>query len=216
MEMKDFADHRSRTPRKTSLTLIIVLVAAIIGASLGILIADSDTLLPVLKRDTAVWIARMSRTQTESKRSKIHKTKELNDKKSDSQPTFRVISTGLSSMSAMRYSVQSDSARLAFDLGNLVLVHMEKLSDPDRIYIDLRDDHQEQGTIGRLGEQKAFSIDGDLVTQVRIAERKSDTIRVVLDLKHSCDFTYQIPPGFPARLIVILQPRAVDVAASKF
>ena len=96
---------------------------------------------------------------------------------------------------------------MAFDLQATDLVRTGKLRNPDRIYFDLQDRSQERGTLKRLKKQKTISIAGNLLTGVRIAQRKQGATRIVLDLKCFCDFTYQTSPGSPSRLVVEIWPR---------
>jgi hypothetical protein len=102
-----------------------------------------------------------------------------------------------------------------FDLEAAKLVGTGELSSPDRVYVDLQDNRQEQGALGQLKAQKVIPIDGDLVIKARIARWESGAMRIVLDLKRSCRFTYQIPPGDTSHLIVELRPRAASGTHAK-
>lgn len=193
---------------------MIVFIAAMMGCIMGVFIADSHALLSILKRGTATWAARISRSRSLKTESEIPEIGEVKAAKSKGQPAARTISTGLSSINAIRYYPQADSMQIAFELENVALIHIQKLSSPDRIYIDLRDNRPEQGTLGNA-EQKAFSIDGDLISRIRIAKRELDVIRIVLDLKRSCGFTYQIRPGSSTSLILKLLPNSANATTSK-
>ena len=103
---------------------------------------------------------------------------------------------------------------MAFDLQATDLVRTGKLRNPDRIYFDLQDRSQERGTLKRLKKQKTISIAGNLLTGVRIAQRKQGATRIVLDLKCFCDFTYQTSPGSPSRLVVEVRARRTGPSAA--
>lgn len=205
--MHDFAEPKPPAPKNTKPIMITVLIATILGASLGVVIANQDE-MSILNRKTARLIAGISAFLPELTTPEMHRAKIPMARQSDTQPAQRVISTGISSIGAISYSVQLDSSQIAFELKDAVLVRTEKLSSPDRIYFDLQDKHQESKVLGQLKEQKEVEIDGRLVSRVRISNWDSGATRIVLDLIRSCDFTYQTPADSPSRLIVRLQPVA--------
>jgi hypothetical protein len=207
MEMRDFAEPKPPTPKNTKPIMITVLIATILGASLGIVIANQDE-MSILNRKTARLIAGISAFLPRPAIPEMHRAKIPMARQSDMQPAQRVISAGISSIGAISYSAQLDSSQIAFELKDAVLVRTEKLSSPDRIYFDLQDKHQESRMLGQLKEQKEVEIDGRLVSKVRISNWDSGATRIVLDLMRSCDFTYQTPADSPSRLIVRLQPVA--------
>jgi hypothetical protein len=192
--MQYFDGRKSPTPVKTTPIVMIILAATMIGAPSGLLIADRDA-LPLLKKNIASQLAGVRSYLLAGA-----------DTASAKPETPEVIPTGLSSIVAIYYSSKPDSAYMAFDLGVVDLVRAGKLRSPDRIYFDLQDRSREQGTSRRLKTQKAVSIAGNLLTGVRISQRKPGATRVVLDLKRSCDFTYQTSPGPPSRLMVEIRP----------
>jgi hypothetical protein len=195
--------------------VMIILAASMVGASLGIMVADQDALLS-LKRTIVGQAAANIDTQPALTQPEIRREPSSQETpKAESQPADKVISTGLSSVDSILYSSEQDYAHLTFNLEEADLVRTGVLSSPDRIYIDLRDNRPEQGTRVRLGEQKALKIGGDLVSRVRIAERPSGATRVVLDLKRPCSFNYQIRRTAPSELSVELRPRASGASRSK-
>jgi hypothetical protein len=205
--MHDFAEPKPPTPRNAKPIMITVLIATILGASLGIVIANQDE-MSILNRKTARLIAGISAFLPGVTMPEMHRAKIPMARQSDTQPAQRVISAGISSIGAISYSARLDSSQIAFELKDAVLVRTEKLSSPDRIYFDLQDKHQESKVLGQLKEQKEVEIDGRLVSKVRISNWDSGATRIVLDLIRSCDFTYQTPADSPSRLIVRLQPVA--------
>ena len=202
--MKDFDDEpKSPTPARVAPILMIVVATTMIGASSGVLIADRDAML-FLKKNFASQLA--------SVRGYLLAGADTANAESE---TLNVIPIGVSSIVAIHYSSKPDSAHMAFDLEATDLVRTGKLRSPDRIYFDLQDRSREQGTLRRLKTQKAVSIAGNLLTGVRISQRKPGATRIVLDLTRSCDFTYQTSPGPPSRLMVEIRPHPTSASASK-
>ncbi len=203
IEMQDFYGPKSPTPAKTMPIVMVVLAATMMGATSGILIADGDALL-LLKKNIASQLAGVRGYLVASA-----------DTASVKQVTPKVIPIGLPPVVAVYYSSEPGSAHMVFDLEAANLVRTGKLRSPDRIYFDLQDRSREQGTLRRLKTQKAVSIAGNLLTGVRISQRKPGATRIVLDLERSCDFTYQTSPGPSSRLIVEIRPRLTSASASE-
>jgi len=208
--MKDFDEPKSPTTVKTAAIVMIIVAATIVGAGSGILIANQDLLLGLAGKIAQQFPGALATTKSE-----IPGPQGLEAVESRGQPVSKAIPTGLSSIGAIRYSMQSGSANVAFDLDEMDLVRTGRLDSPERIYIDLQDHRREQGALGRLQSQKTLQIDGDALTRVRISQWESGAMRIVLDLKRSCDFTYQISPGPPSRLIIQLGPRPTSASAPK-
>jgi hypothetical protein len=201
-EMQDFDGPKSPAPVRTAPVVMLVMAATMIGASSGLLIADRNA-LHVLKKDIASQFADV--------RGHLLPSAETASAKPE---TPKVIPTGLSSIAAIYYTCKPESAEMAFDLEAVDLVRTGKLRSPDRIYFDLQDRSREQGTSKRLTTQKAVSIAGNLLTGVRISQRKPGSTRIVLDLKRSCDFTYRSLPGPPSRLMIEIRPRPTGAPVS--
>ena len=202
IQEQDFDGPKSRASVKTAPVVMVVLAATMIGSSFGVIIADRDA-LPLLENNLAARLAGV--------RGYLLATP---DAASPKPETPNVIPTGISSVVAIQYSSKPDSTHMAFDLQATDMVRMGELSNPDRIYFDLQDRSRKQSTLKRLNMQKTISIDGNLLTGVRIAQRKQGVTRIVLDLRCSCEFTYQTSPGPPSRLIVEIRPRLTGVPAS--
>ncbi len=199
--MQDFTAPKPPTPVKMAPFVMVIMAMTMIGASSGVLIADRNAVL-LLKKEFASQLAAL--------RGYLPASAGIATAK---QETPKVIPTGLSSIVAIHYSSKPDSTRMEFDLQAMDLVRTGKLRNPDRIYFDLRDRSREQGTSGRGETKKSISVIGDLLTGVRIAQRKKGATRVVLDLKRSCDFSYQTSFGPPSRLMVEIQPHPAGTSA---
>ena len=210
--MRDSEQYESPRSRNIAPALMIIMAAAMIGGSFGILVADRGVLHVLKNTITGRTAIYTDSTVTKSPKPETQAPKAPEAMKSQSEPEERIIQTGLSSISAIHYSPRSDSDLLTFDLEAANLVGTGELSSPDRVYIDLQDDRQKQGASGLLKAQKAVPLDGDLVAKARIAQWESGATRIVLDLKRSCRLTYQIPPDDTSHLIVELRPRAATSA----
>ncbi len=201
--MQDFDGPRSLQPVKAAPVVVVVLAATMIGAPCGVFIADRDAFLS-LEKNLASQLA--------SVRGYVLGSADTTTAKPET-PT--VIPTGLPSIVAIRYSSDPGSTRMSFDLEAADLVRTGKLRSPDRIYFDLRDHGREPGTLKGPISQKVVSIAGSLLAGVRISQRKRGATRIVLDLKRSCDFTYQTSPGPPSRLMVEIRPAPTAAAESE-
>lgn len=202
LQSQGFDGPKSPASVKAAPVVMIVMAATMIGASSGILLADRDAFV-LLKKNFASQLAGV--------RSYLLATPDTASVKPE---TPNVIPTGLSSIVAIRYSNKPDSTEMAFDLQAMELVRTGKLRNPERIYFDLQDRSREQGTVKRPKTQKTVAIAANLLTGVRISQRKQGTTRIVLDLKCSCDFTYKTSPGSPSRLTVEIRPRPTVASAS--
>lgn len=184
--------------------IMIIVASTLLGASMGIVIAEPGILSDLKKTGKPEQLAGNIVTPAASAKPEIPKP----EVPPASTVPSTVLSTGLSPMGTIEYSPQLDSASLTFDLEGEDLIQTGKLSGPDRIYVDLQDHRMEPGTPQLLKAQKKIGIDGDLVTGVRIAQWDTGAMRIVLDLKHPCSFTYRISPGPHSRLIIELRPSA--------
>jgi hypothetical protein len=203
IEMQGFDGPKSPTVARTMPVAVVMLAAMMIGTPCGILMADRD-ILPFLKQNIASQLA------------SVRNYLLVNADTAGAKPeTSEVIMTGLASIVAIHYSSRTDSAHVAFDLESMDLVRTERLRGPDRIYFDLQDRSREQGIVRRMKTKKAVSIAGSLLTRVRIARRNPGTTRIVLDLKRSCDYTYQTLSGPHSRLMVEIRPRPNSASFSK-
>ena len=202
IQTQGFDAARSPASVKNGPVAMVILAATMIGASSGVLIADRDGLL-VLKKNLASQLAGV--------RSYLLATPDSAKAKPE---TPNVIPTGLPSIVAIQYSSKPDSTHMAFDLQATDLIRTGRLRNPDRIYFDLQDRSREPGALKRPKMQKTVSIAGNLLTGVRISQRKQGVMRIVLDLKCTCDFTYKTSPGPPSRLMVEIRPRPASASAS--
>ncbi len=200
--MQPFDEPKSVTPVKPATIAMVLVTMTMIGTFSGIFIADPDALL-LLKQTFA--------SQLGSVRGYLIPNANATGAKAEIPD---VIPIGHSSILAMEYSSKPGSTHIAFHLQATDLVRTGRLRSPDRIYFDLQNRSREQGALRQLNTQKAVRIAGNLLTMVRISQRKQGATRIVLDLERSCDFTYQTVSGSPARLMVEIRPRPTDAFTS--
>ncbi len=202
IQTRDLYGPKSSGTVKSGPVVMVVLAATMIGASSGVLIADRDAFL-LLTKNLESQLAGVRRYLLATP-----------DTASVKPETPNVIPTGLSSIASIQYSTKQDSTSMAFDLQSANLVRAGKLRNPDRIYFDLQERNRDQGTSTRQKMQKTFALTGNLLSGVRISQRKQGSTRIVLDLRCSCDFTHQVSPGPPSRLMVEVRPRPAGGSAS--
>ncbi len=211
--MRDLVRPKPPTPKRNTSVVVAVVAATMMGATFGLLIADREAFL-VLKRNISRHLAGpkppVGRPSDVKPQNALQGLKAA---RSQEEPGSKIVPIGLSPIGALRYSPQSGSVHLVFDLEAASLVGTGKLDSPDRIYFDLQEISRGQGHAGQLRAPKAVSINDDPVTGVRIAQRESGAMRIVLDLSRSCDFTYQISTGPPSRLTVELRPHATGTSS---
>ncbi len=202
--MKEFVDSESPQPRNTGPTLLIILAATMLGSCLAIVISEQDAFFN-LKNKTMRLVSANSDLLPVGIRAEIFRVNGSDSTESEEAAGPKIFSTEPWSLGDIRYSPQSDSAQLVIDLQEAVLVRAKKLSAPDRIYFDLQDNSRKE-TPRKPGSQKTLNIEDALLHSVRIADKDTGTMRIVLDLTRACDFTYQIPDGSPSRLVVRIRP----------
>lgn len=99
---------------------------------------------------------------------------------------------------SIRYWSSSDYTRVVIDLSGHVEFSKNRLSDPDRIYFDLKNT--------RLSKEikTAFPVGDDMLKTVRAGQFDPHTVRIVLDLEMIKDFNTFFLDN-PPRLVVDIQ-----------
>jgi len=93
-------------------------------------------------------------------------------------------SSGLAVLESIRHWTEADHARVIIDLDRETGYDKARVSDPDRIYFDIKSAH-----VGKDLQSKPLAVGDDTLKQIRVAQYKSDTVRVVLDLESADQFT---------------------------
>jgi N-acetylmuramoyl-L-alanine amidase len=103
---------------------------------------------------------------------------------------------GLPRVTGIRQSSSADSNTVIVDLQDQVQYEAHRLSNPDRIYIDLHDTGLAPGLFGKTIEVKEA-----LLTRVRVAQPVRGVTRVVLETRGASDFSVRLESN-PYRLVV--------------
>lgn len=99
----------------------------------------------------------------------------------------------------VRFSVGTGSTRIVFDLDRDARATSTLLKDPDRLLVDIQATPSEG-----LGP---ISVDGELVTRVRVGSADAGQTRFIIDLRAPCDhrlLTLAAADGKPDRVVVDL------------
>jgi N-acetylmuramoyl-L-alanine amidase len=102
-----------------------------------------------------------------------------------------------------------DATRVTIDLEGSVQYFSDRLTNPDRIFFDLRD--------ARLPLEVArenVKVDGELLTAVRTAQNHAGVVRVVLDVNGVRDYSVSTSAN-PPQLLIDLYRKALPQAAAK-
>jgi N-acetylmuramoyl-L-alanine amidase len=109
----------------------------------------------------------------------------------------------------IRTSRNDDLTRVTIDLEGPVQYFSDRLSNPDRIFFDLRDARLPLDVAREL-----VQVDGDLLTAVRAAQNHAGVVRVVLDVNGVKDYTVSTADN-PPQLIIDLYRKALSGSAAK-
>ena len=130
------------------------------------------------------------------------------------KPAAKPTGAKLPSIEAISYSSQAGTTQVTIELGAASLARAAGLPNPERVYFDLQAGGRTQGTRGRMDTQNALNVSDDaLLAGIRVARWSSGDIRIVLDLKRPCEFSYRLSPQPAPRLIVELKARPAGGAA---
>jgi N-acetylmuramoyl-L-alanine amidase len=101
-------------------------------------------------------------------------------------------------------SSSTDSSIVIVDLQDQVQYEAHRLSDPERIYVDLHDTGLTPGLFG-----KTLEVKDSLLARVRIAQPKRGVTRVVLETNAASDFSVRLESS-PYRLVVEVHRAATN------
>jgi hypothetical protein len=127
-----------------------------------------------------------------------------------------VISVGLPPVRALHHSHRADYTEIAVELQAAVLLRAAQLHYPERVYFDLANNERAWKSKGRLKSRREVQVSDHRVAGVRLVRWESGAVRLVVDLKRPCKYTYRLSSDSPPRLILGLrtQPRT-DVAGRR-
>jgi hypothetical protein len=214
IEMQRPVPQKTATSSGSAVTFLVLASAMLLGSTGGILIADRQASVGQ-KMTTAPKPIGTSMSQPSKNGSEVSKPEGSKESKLASKPSTEALRSIPFSAGTIHYSEQPDSANVDIELGHAVLVGTDKAHDPERIYFDLRDSQRADDPVDGFRAMKAVRTNGTLVGRVRVSERGSGTIRIVLDVKRPCDYKYEITSGPSPRLVVRLQPGTPGEIASQ-
>jgi hypothetical protein len=212
-EVKDLVQQKSPSNSDPTVAFLVLSCAVLIGASAGLLVAERDASSGKKAAATATPITLPAGLQLKAN---AEATKNGGRVAGDSAKGSTT--AGLSnlnsrpttaSLGAIHCSEESDAATVVVELGAMVLVRTAKTHYPERIYFDLRDSRRPDSKMDKFRAKRTLQNDGNLVTRVRASEWVSGAVRLVLDLKHPCDYTYELTPLPSSHLLVKLQARSL-------
>ena len=105
-------------------------------------------------------------------------------------------SSHLPRVTAIRHWSTPDYTRVAIDLENEVKFGSQRISNPDRIYFDLRDTKLASTLVG-----KTFDVDDGFLKKIRVAQFQPGRTRVVLEVQDLSRYDAFLLPN-PYRLII--------------
>jgi N-acetylmuramoyl-L-alanine amidase len=107
-------------------------------------------------------------------------------------------------LKGIRHWVTSESVRIAIDISGSVEFTKGRLTNPERLYCDLKNIKLKKGL------QTNYPFAEGLVKTVRISQYNANTVRIVFDLRKA-DYDYKISSlEDPPRLIIDFFPKGTD------
>jgi N-acetylmuramoyl-L-alanine amidase len=107
-------------------------------------------------------------------------------------------------LKGIRHWVTSESVRIAIDISGSVEFTKGRLTNPERLYCDLKNIKLKNGL------QTNYPFAEGLVKTVRISQYNANTVRIVFDLRKA-DYDYKISSlEDPPRLIIDFFPKGTD------
>ena len=112
-----------------------------------------------------------------------------------------------SSVTAIRTWNADDYTRVVVDLNGAVKYQSARIKNPDRIYFDLYQAH-----LGHLLTDKELAVQNGFLKSVRVAQNKSGTVRLVLDVQSIQGYSAFLLPN-PYRLVIDVHGTVADASA---
>jgi N-acetylmuramoyl-L-alanine amidase len=110
-------------------------------------------------------------------------------------------------VTGIRQSSSAGSSTVIVDLQEQVQYEAHRLTQPDRIYVDLRDTGLASGLFG-----KTIDVEDSLLTRVRIAQPVRGVTRVVLETKGPSEFSIRLESS-PHRLVIDVRAAGTNAPA---
>ena len=202
------------------LTVLIVTTASLVGAVGGIWLAERGR--PAGRQEAvSPQASPQPGSRVESAAPRLPKADLPSaqiSKAAAKRAEAEVIPLGLPSVRAIHHRSETDYTEISLELRAAAVLRAAQLHDPERVYFDLADSGKAQRPKGRLRSRRAVPMrDDDRVAGVRVVRWESGSVRVVVDLKHACEYSYRLTPG-PRSLLTLrlwAHPAADTVADRK-
>jgi N-acetylmuramoyl-L-alanine amidase len=121
----------------------------------------------------------------------------LDNRSSSDNPSRSDVRSGrLPRVTGIRHWSTPDYTRVAIDLESEVKFGSQRISNPDRIFFDLRDTKLASTLVG-----KSFDVDDGFLKKIRVAQFQPGRTRVVLEVDDLSDYDAFLLPN-PYRLII--------------
>ncbi len=110
----------------------------------------------------------------------------------------------------LRHFTHPTFTRIVVDIGTLREYSPHELPSPDRIFVDIY-----QAKLNPILHNKTYLVKNDYISQIRIAQRSPNTVRVVVDLDFNKVKRFQVWPAFdPFRIVIDIYPLETGSDAS--
>jgi N-acetylmuramoyl-L-alanine amidase len=115
----------------------------------------------------------------------------------------------ISTLQNVRFWTASDYTRVSIDMDFDASFEKYRISDPERVYFDISN-----AQISKELQERTFTVGDSILNQIRIAQNRTDLIRVVLDCSDSFDFSVSELRN-PYRIVIDLHQRLQGERSSK-
>jgi N-acetylmuramoyl-L-alanine amidase len=110
----------------------------------------------------------------------------------------------------LRRYTHTNFTRIVLDIGKLREYTFGELQDPGRIYVDVL-----QAKLNPILQGQSYPVKAEYISQVRISQKTSSTVRVAIDVVFSRIQTYRVYHLFdPFRLVIDIYPRETKAPPS--
>lgn len=110
----------------------------------------------------------------------------------------------------LRRYTHPNFTRIVIDIGKLREYTSGELQDPGRIYVDVL-----QAKLNPILQGQSYPVKGEYISQIRISQKTSSTVRVVVDVEFPRIQSYRVYHLFdPFRLVVDIYPHETKVPPS--
>lgn len=192
-----FEDFLQRYPRnRLADEARQALAAPVQQAAMRTADSNDDTTVP----DAGKSVADDSRTKAAIQRGESRDDKSQADKTQDDK---------ISRVTGIRHWSTPDYTRVAIDLEQDVKFESQRISNPERIFFDLRNTRLASTLVG-----KSFEVDDGLLQKIRVAQYQPKRTRIVLEIGERSDY-HAFLLSNPSRLMIDIHGKPAATAAAK-